>query len=288
MSNYQVLSRLLYYIPYHSPIHPGRILTTMLGLSTIVETLNGNGVSYWANIKLSHGKQNMGRIFLKAALIVQLVVLLFFLSLTAFFHRKCKKHGPFPKNVRGVLTTLYCSSALIGIRAIYRTVEYYTVSNFKFTPETSASASPLIRYEAFFWGFEALLMLANSFLLNIRHPLRFFPRDSRVYLAEDGVTEKIGPGYEDLRFFVLAMLDPFDLIGLVKGRHMERKFWETEEQGKAVATKETVDPKESDVEKAMNTDEVAAGNENDTPKIIRTDVNGVSSSQAFEETARDK
>jgi hypothetical protein len=84
------------------------------------------------------------------------------------------------------------------------------------------------------------------------------------------------------------MLDPFDLIGLVKGRHMERKFWETEEQGKAVATKETVDPKESDVEKAMNTDEVAAGNENDTPKIIRTDVNGVSSSQAFEETARDK
>jgi hypothetical protein len=237
------------------------MLTTMLGLSTIVETLNGNGVSFWANLKLSHGKQNMGRIFLKAALIVQIVVLVGFLSLTGFFHYKCKKHGPFPKNVRGVLITLYCSSVFIGIRAIFRTVEYYTVSNFRFTPEMSASASPLIRYEAFFWVFEALLMLANSFLLNIRHPMRFLPRDSKVYLEEDGVTEKVGPGYEDLRFFVIAMLDPFDLIGLVRGRHMKREFWKTEEQGEGSSGKDAECGKESDVEKVVGVDakELGAG-----------------------------
>jgi len=252
MSNYQVLSRLLYYIPYHSPIHPGRMLTTMLGLSTIVETLNGNGVSYWANLKLSHGKQNMGRIFLKAALIVQIVVLIGFLSLTAFFHYKCKKHGPFPRNVRGVLITLYCSSVFIGVRAIYRTVEYYTVSNFRYSPEMSSSASPLIRYEAFFWVFEALLMLANSLLLNIRHPMRFLPRDSRIYLAEDGITEKVGPGYEDLRFFLIAMVDPFDLIGLVRGRHIKREFWKTEDQGGAIATKGAEGGRECDVEKTAS------------------------------------
>lgn len=235
----------------------------MLGFSTIVEALNGNGVSYWANIKLSGGKQSMGQRFLKASLVLQLIVLVGFLFLTGFFHYQCKKKGPFPKNVKGVLLTLYCSSLLIGIRAIFRTVEYWSISTFIYTPENASSAPPIIRYEAFFWVFEALLMLANSFLLNFRHPLRHFPKDSKIYLDEDGVTEKVGPGYEDLRFFVIAMLDPFDLIGIAMGRHMKREFWKTDPdantQGDStVVSEDAADGKERDVEKAQGVAVAAA------------------------------
>lgn len=254
LCNYLMLSRLLYYIPYHSPLHPGRMLTSLAGLSTIVETLNGNGVSYWANIKLSTGKQEMGRDFLKASLIVQLVVLLFFVSLTTFFQHRCRKSGPYPKNIKSALLTLYCSAFLVGIRTIYRIVEYYTVSTFRIkTLANPQSASPMLRYEWFFWVFEALPMLANSLLMNFRHPMRSLPRDSRLYLAEDGITEMVGSGYEDNRFFLIAMLDPFDVIGMLRGRNMQREFWKTdpnvEERKGSMVTKETAGVQETDVEK---------------------------------------
>jgi hypothetical protein len=248
MCNYQILSRLLYYVPYHSPMHPGRILTTLGGVSAIVETFNGNGVSYWANIKVSPGKQRMGLAFLKASLVIQIVMLVGFVSLIGWFHYNCHKKGPFPKPIKDVLITLYASSVLIGIRAIYRTVEYYSVTIFIYKPDMDpSSASPLIKYEAFFWVFEALLMLANSVLWNVRHPMEYLPRDSRVYLSEDGVTEITGPGYEDLRFFVIAMVDPFDLIGLAMGKHIRKEFWK-EEHGKSKGGDEESEGKE-DAEK---------------------------------------
>ncbi|PMD38786.1 hypothetical protein L207DRAFT_490473 [Hyaloscypha variabilis F] len=255
MCNYQILSRLLYYVPYHSPMHPGRILTTLGGISAVVETLNGNGVSYWANIKVSHSKQIMGLDFLKASLVVQLVVLVGFISLTAWFHYKCQRVGPFPKAVRDVIITLYISSVLIGIRALYRTVEYYTVKVFIYKPDMDpSSASPLIKYEAFFWVFEALLMLANSVLWNVRHPMAHLPLDSRVYLAEDGSKEIVGPGYEDLRFFVVAMVDPFDLIGLAMGRHTRKEFWKTDNvEGKDKVLDEEAGTKEEEVEREVET-----------------------------------
>jgi RTA1 like protein len=254
----------------------------MVGIATIVETLNGNRVSYWSNIKNSGGKQSMCKRFLKAALVLQLVVLICFLSLTGYFHYQCKKRDPFPKNVRGVLITLYCSSVLIGIRAIYRTVEYYTISTFRYTPATSSSASPIIREEVFFWVFEALLMLANSFLFNLRNPMRFLPRDFKVYLAEDGITEVEGPGYLDLRCLLIAMVDPFDFMGLAMGRHLKRDFWKTDaklkEQGERTVTREGVSDNQSDVEKAMgaNTNGGSpAVEENALKDAVRVDTSGV-------------
>ena len=46
LSNYFMLSRILYYVPYHSPLHPGRVLTTFGAISMVVEALNGNGAAY--------------------------------------------------------------------------------------------------------------------------------------------------------------------------------------------------------------------------------------------------
>ncbi|RDL32560.1 Uncharacterized protein BP5553_09016 [Venustampulla echinocandica] len=247
LANYFILSRILYYVPYHSPIHPGRVLTTFGGLSVVVEALNGNGAAYVANTSLPQSKQDVGKSLLKAALVLQLVILCLFIALAVVFQRKCVRAGIFPRNLKLVLLTLYISSALIGVRTIYRTVEYFTTSQLNFHENLDPNGlSAILRYEWFFWIFEAVLMVLNSFLLNARHPMRFLPRDNAIYLAEDGHTEIKGPGYQDKRNIIVTIFDPFDLIGLASGRNKGDKFWETHEEGRTVGL-ETV-KKDGDVE----------------------------------------
>ena len=148
-----------------------------------------------------------------------------------YFHRKCYKANLLPENLEAVLYTLYCSSALIVVRTIYRTVEYFAISEIRVEPGFNPmSISPIVRYEWFFWVFEALLMIANSVLLNMRHPARFLPDNNKIYLAEDGITEIVGPGYEDKRNSLLTVFDPFDLVGLVKGRDKGSRYWEEQQE----------------------------------------------------------
>ncbi len=255
LSNYFMLSRILYYIPYHSPIHPGRILTTFGALSAVVEALNGNGAAYTANTSLPKSKQDTGKALLKSALILQLAILAAFVLLAAHFHRRCKKANLLPANLHAALVTLYISSALIGTRTIYRTVEYFTVSELNFANiHRDADISPIMRYEWFFWVFEGVLMVINSFLLNFRHPMRFIPRDNTIYLAEDGVTEIQGPGYLDKRPFIATVLDPFDFHGMMKGRNMNKNFWETHQEGRVDGVKNEA----SEAEKGGPTSSAAA------------------------------
>ena len=70
-------------------------------------------------------------------------------------------------------------------------------------------------------------MITNSVMLNFRHPASFLPNSNKIYLAKDGVTEIEGPGFEDPRNFIVTILDPFDLIGLIKGRD-KQKYWENQ------------------------------------------------------------
>ncbi|KAH8687655.1 RTA1 like protein-domain-containing protein [Tricladium varicosporioides] len=236
LANYFILSRILYYVPYNSPIHPGRVLTTFGAISSVIEALNANGAAYVANTSLNERKQNIGKSLLKSALVLQLVVLSLFILLAATFHRRCIKSKLIPSNLKAVLWTLYASSFLIGSRTIFRTVEYFTTANLHFDKHLDPSTlSPVLRYEWFFWVFEGMLMVINSFLLNARHPMRFLPRDNKIYLAEDGVTEIHGEGYEDQRKWWVTFLDPFDVIGMAKGRNMKSRFWETHTEGRAVA-----------------------------------------------------
>ena len=231
LANYIVLGRILYYVPYHSPIHPGRVITTFGGISAVVEALNGNGASYSSNASLPESKQNMGRDLLKAALVIQLFVMASFILLAGNFHRRCRNANLLPDNLKAVLYTLYASSVLIAIRTIYRTVEYFSIAGLRIHDGLDPmSISPIIRYEWFFWVFEALLMVLNTFLLNARHPARYLPRNNKIYLAQDGVTEVEGPGYADKRNFLVTLVDPFDIAGLVRGRDKGNKYWEGQQE----------------------------------------------------------
>ncbi|RAL64608.1 hypothetical protein DID88_001641 [Monilinia fructigena] len=98
--NYFILSRILYYVPYHSPLHPGRVLTTFGALSAVVEAFNGHGASRVANSSLSESAQDTGRSLLKAALSLQLGVLGAFVFLAAYFHLQCRRHSLLPSNLK--------------------------------------------------------------------------------------------------------------------------------------------------------------------------------------------
>lgn len=227
LSNYYVLGRILYYVPYLSPLHPGRVLTTFSFISCIVEVLNGTGASYSANTSLPQDKQNLGHNLFKAALLIQIVVIAAFLALAITFHRRCRRRGINSPTLYKALRTLYLSEALLTVRTIYRVVEYWSIAQLHFGPELDpTSLSPLVRYEWFFYVFEASLMLANQVLLNARHPRMFLPKSTKTYLATDGVTEVTGPGYDDKRPFLVTLFDPFGVAGMIKGRKKEERFWE--------------------------------------------------------------
>jgi hypothetical protein len=221
----------MYYVPYYAPIHPGRIFTTFAFICSVVETLNGNGAAYVSNNSLSQNKQEIGHNLLRAGLAIQLDVIVSFFSLAIYFQSICQKHGLTPRHLRSVLTTLYFSSTVVLIRTIYRTFEYFVAARIYVVPGFDPlTISPVIRYEWFFWVFEVTIMLANSILLNFRHPEMYLSRNNKIYSLDDGVTEIEGPGFEDKRPILVTCIDPFDIIGLFQGRDKKTRYWENHER----------------------------------------------------------
>lgn len=224
-------------MPYHSPIHPGRVLTTFAAISMVIEALNGNGAAYVANQSLSESQRDTGKTLLKAALLMQIVVVALFVTLAAYFHATCRRNGIRSPKVDNPLATLYVSSGIIAVRTVYRIVEYFDISSLDYSNPhfDPMSASPIVRYEWFFYVFEATLMLLNSVLLNARHPRRWLPKSTKVYLARDGDTEVMGPGYKQERNFLVTLIDPFDIYGIIKGRDKTTRFWDAADEPKAGA-----------------------------------------------------
>ncbi|KAJ1710304.1 RTA1 like protein-domain-containing protein [Aspergillus flavus] len=206
LANYYVLGRILYYVPYHSPIHPGRVLTTFGLLSTVVEVLNALGVSYIANPELPESTIKLGYILMKISLIVQVLVIALFCFLAAMFQRSCYRSGIRSRRVSAPLITLYISTFLIFVRCIYRIVEHFGASKISPSPSRDLEGlSPILRHEWFFY-------------------VRYLPERSNIYLAQDGETELKGPGWKDRRPFLVTLCDPFGWFDSNKKK--ERPFWE--------------------------------------------------------------
>lgn len=217
LTNYIVLGRALYYVPYLSPIHPGRVTSTFVFLDIIVGILTGNGAAQVSNFDNSETQKRIGRGLIRASILLQVVCFLAFVALQATFHRRCLRANVLNKNLRMIIPLLYASSALILIRNIYRVVEVF-----------QDYAGYLQSHEAFFYVFDGALMLINSVMLNLYHPMKYLPGSNKTYLSKDGITEVEGPGWVDKRPFLATVFDPFDLVGLIMGRDKTTKFWETE------------------------------------------------------------
>lgn len=217
--NYFILSRILYYMPYLAPMHPGRVATTFIGLDGVCEILIGNGAWRMANSSLTDAQRQAGANMVMASLCLQAALFAGFGLLAALFHRKALRAGVLKKELKTVLYVMYTSAAIVTIRCIYRLVEYIL-----------GWESEIYQNEVYFWVFEAVIMFINTALLNTLHPGKRLPRSNGTFLAKDGVTERQGPGWDDDRPWPVTIFDPLDIWGLLRGKDQETKFWDMSDE----------------------------------------------------------
>lgn len=194
----------------------------------LVETLNALGVALTSNATSSN--QGSGRILILAALSLQVLVIATFVVMAAIFHRRCRRSKIRAKPISILLNTLYVSMALILIRCIYRLVEHSGNTNLELENLRSLrKLTPLLRYEWFFYVFEATLMLINSVLWNIWNPGRYLPYDYHVYLSRDGSTEVRGTDLPDKRSLVEKTISILSFGILFRQKHGNSPFQELDE-----------------------------------------------------------
>ncbi|KAI0838440.1 hypothetical protein F5Y06DRAFT_287178 [Hypoxylon sp. FL0890] len=203
LANYDILGRIFYYVPYLSPMAPGRVLSTFGLLSLVIEGINGVAASFIANPK---SDPTIGSALMWAALVLQIAIIISFLVIAGCLHRRCVRAGiSGAPGIQKNLTTLYISVGLILIRTVYRGVEH--------------SVKVVLSTEWPFYVFEATLMLINMCMWNVRHPAPYLPADITTYLARDGVTEVRGPEPpKDTRPTIVKVLDPWRIADLCRGR----------------------------------------------------------------------
>ena len=194
-------------------------MSTFVGLDAVVGILTGNGASRSANTSNTPSEIKAGADMVRASIILQLACFVGFIALEVVFHFRCIKANVLNQKLQGIISLLYVSSALILIRNIYRVVEVW-----------QGYDSYLTNHEAFFYVFDGALMLVNTLMWNVWHPMEFLPNDNKIYLSKDGKTELEGPGWIDKRPFWVTLLDPFDLAGLFRGKDKANMFWENEEK----------------------------------------------------------
>lgn len=207
LSNYHILGRIFHYVPYCAPVPPGKVFSVFGVIMAVVEALNSIGVSLSANSASSRSTQELGGHLTLAAVAIQLCVIVIFVCLAGLFHHRCVKAGIRNRSVTTPLIILYISMILILARCIYRLVEHLgqTAINLD-DPDSLQHLSPILRYEWFFYVFEAVLMLINSVIWNIWNPSRFLPRDFHIYLSQDGITEIEGPKIVDHRSLTMKII----------------------------------------------------------------------------------
>jgi hypothetical protein len=154
-----------------------------------------------------------------ASLCLQAALFGAFGILSAIFHYRASRAGVLAKNLKTVLVVMYISAAIVTIRCIYRLVEYLMGWD-----------SPIYTNEVYFYVFDAAIMLANTLLLNAFHPGKRLPASNSVFLARDGVTERRGPGWADDRPWLVTVVDPFDVWGLVRGKDKSKQFWDMSDE----------------------------------------------------------
>ncbi|KAJ9641965.1 hypothetical protein H2201_004499 [Coniosporium apollinis] len=217
--NYIILGRVLYYVPYLAPMHPGRVITTFLGIDAVIEAMIVNGAIRMTNSSLEESRRILGANLVKSSLIIQAVMFVVFVFIAGIFHVRARRAGVLTKKLRTVLVVLYVSCTIITIRCIFRIIEFF-----------EGWTGHLYRHEPYFWVFEASIMFVNSLIWNIWHPGARLPRSNEVYLSRDGLTELKGPGWDDDRNWVVTIFDPFDLYGIFTGKDKRTRFWEMSQE----------------------------------------------------------
>ena len=210
-------------------MHPGRVMWIFLLLNAAVESLAMSGAANSSNINASPSVRNAALTRVKASLILQVGVELAFFAFVAYTEYRCRKKGPFPRNIRIVCRVLYVTSLMMMVRCVVRIVE-----GFEFGSCDPKSAGykgycgEVELNEWYLWVFEVANITVFIAGLTIWHPARYLPADRRRYLDPiDGMTERIGPDFQQAqnRSWISTWVDPFNIAGKLRGEGID-KFWE--------------------------------------------------------------
>ena len=224
-AEYFILGRVLAYVPYHTPIHPGRVLSTFIILDAIVEILAVNGATADASSKTESDK-NSGLSRMLAALILQAVLEVCFFSLVGLVEKRCRKAKLFPRNLRVVCYVLYVTSFMMLVRCIFRIIEGFEAMH---CPVDVPNCGYVDQYEWFFYVFEVANIFLFVILLTIFPPGKYLPPNVKVYLDPVDGTERMGPGFAnaDTRPLWQTIVDPCNIHRLITGSgFINDKFWE--------------------------------------------------------------
>lgn len=230
---YNILARLLHYLPYHAPLHPRRVYVFFVYLGAIVESLTGTAGSLLAQSHGNPGLYETARTLSSVALVLQGAVEGLFINIVWLVHRRYSRdhNERVPKNISRLCMTLYGTSILILFRCVFRAIE-----SFSSVPayDPNYACHGLCQFtssnEWYLYVFEGAPMILYTFWLNIVHPGRLLPRERLRYLDIDGRTERIGPGWIDRRSKWQTFVDPFDLGGMLKGEPSHEMFWTRPDQ----------------------------------------------------------
>ncbi|MCF7632425.1 RTA1 domain-containing protein [Oscillospiraceae bacterium SCCA1] len=224
-AEYNVLGRLMRYLPMHAPLHPGRVVVIFVYAGIAVESLTSAGASLYATASVDDAsKFKLGGTLISISLVLQAVIEVVFISLVAVIHRRCVRHRMLTPNVRKLCIMLYGTSAFVLIRCIFRAIESFALHS-----TDDCSANSLCRFvsqnEWYLYAFEAAPMVIYTYWINVIHPGRLLPSSPNRYLDTDGATERMGPGWVDTRSRWETFVDPLDVGGVIRGRPAHEEFW---------------------------------------------------------------
>lgn len=213
-AEYNTLGRLMHYLPMHSVFNPNRTVYIFVFVGSLVEVLTAIGASWMAAGSGVNDKDRyvLGATLMAIAVVLQAVVEVVFIAIVGFLHHRCVRSKMLPKNVRTLFIMLYGTSLLIIIRCVFRAVETFQLRAILDGGGNQEEA--LLKHEWPFYVLETIPVALYTYWLNIIHPGRYLPNDSKQYLDFDGKTERMGPGWIHKRHWAMFVLDPFDFIGM--------------------------------------------------------------------------
>ena len=223
-AEYNILGRLMHYLPMHAPMHPSRVVIFFIYLGAAVEVLTAIGSARLATAKDNRAQMKDGANLLAASVILQGIIEIMFVTMVGIIHRRAAKANMATKNIRAVCYTLYGTSFLVLVRCICRAVEKFTIINLVNTFECDSMCDTIIKHDWYLYAFEGTPMVIYTFWLNAMHPGRFLPSNWKRYLDFNG-QERLGPGWDDNRPRFNSIMDPLNLEALMKGKPSHKKFW---------------------------------------------------------------
>jgi len=223
-AEYNILGRLMHYLPMHAPFHPGRVVYFFVYLGAAVEVLTALGAAEISASKDDVALLRKGASLLAAAVVLQAIIELLFVSLVGRIHYQCAKAGMLTPNVRVVCITLYGTSALILLRCVFRAVEKFNILRVVSSGACGGTCDNIISTEWYLYAFEGAPMALYTLWLNVMHPGRFLPSSKKRFLGYDKV-ERIGPGWNDNRPKIMSLMDPLNFEAMIKRQPSHRKFW---------------------------------------------------------------